>query len=504
MNVIFILMDSVNRHHLDPYGGPRGVTPNLDRFSQRAVRFDNHFVGSLPCMPARREMFTGRKEFLWRPWGHLEPFDTVLPHVARQHGCKTMMVTDHYHYWEENANGYMEAFQGLEMIRGYENDNWNVDPVDTIPVWAEVINQYRPGWGTRYYRNVRDFETEEDFFSAKVFARGAEWIGKNHGHDPYFLQIEAFGAHEPFHLPEPYRSMWTENPDPKFNFWPPYQDPEAMARFFQSTTPEELAFIRGQYLGKLTMLDRWFGVVLDQLDQVGAWDDTMVIVTTDHGHDLGERQAFGKQFPHYGSHAQIPLLVWHPQLPEPLRGGTIQGLTSTVDLNPTIAEAVGAANYQAPHGRSLWPLLRGTQQHFRDAVLYGTYGQGAGCSDETTTLLQGFDNLHHPLYLYSTRMPGIPHSTEDREAFAEHVEMGAFIPGVDIPVWKLPWKAGRFVGGRQQSPSILYDRSDPMFEETNRFGTDPTRRKQAQTLLRDLMESEGAPSEQYARLDLPT
>lgn len=504
MNVIFILMDSVNRHHLAPYGGPPGVTPNLARFSQRAVRFDNHFVGSLPCMPARREMFTGRKEFLWRPWGHLEPFDTVLPLLAAEHGYKTMMVTDHYHYWEENANGYMEAFQGLEMIRGYENDNWNVDPVESLPVWADVINHYRPGWGTRYYRNVRDVQTEEDFFSAQVFARGAEWIEKNHGHEPYFLQIEAFGAHEPFHLPEPYRSMWTENPDPSFNFWPPYQDVEAMARFFEHTTPEELAFVRGQYLGKLTMLDRWFGRVLDQLDDLNAWQDTMVIVTTDHGHDLGEREAFGKQFPHYGSHAHIPLLVWHPQLPESLRGKEIAGLTSTVDLNPTIAHALGATDYHAPHGQSLWPLLNGTQQHFRDAVLYGTYGQGIGCTNETMTLLQGFDNQRYPLYLYSTRMPGVPRSPEERQAFAEQIEMGAFIPGVDVPVWKLPWRAGRFVGGRQQAASVLYARQDPMFVESNRFESDLPLRKRTQDLLRDLMASEGTPPEQYARLGLTT
>lgn len=502
MNIIFVLIDSVNRHQLDAYGGPQGVTPNLARFAQRAVRFDNHFVGSLPCMPARREMFTGRKEFLWRPWGHLEPFDTVLPQVAKLNGHKTMMVTDHYHYWEENANGYMESFSGLEMIRGYENDNWNVDPVEKLPVWAEAINRYRPGWGTRYYRNVRDFRSEEDFFSAKVFARGADWIRTNYGHEPFFLQVEAFGAHEPFHLPEPYRSMWTKHLSPDFNFWPPYQDSRAMAKFFASTTKEELDFIRGQYLGKLTMLDHWFGAILDQLDSLEAWSDTMVIVTTDHGHDLGERQAFGKQFPHYGSHAQIPLLIWHPKLPNNLRGGSISGITSTVDLNPTVVEALGAKDYQAPHGRSLWPLLNGTQRSFRDAVLYGTYGQGVGCSDSEITLLQGFDNTSNPLFLYSTRMPGIPKDAHDRRIFTEGVEMGPFIPGVDVPVWKLPWRAGKFVGSATTSSSILYRRADPMFNEKNILATDRRLLQQAQSLMRDMMADEGTPPEQYARIGL--
>lgn len=504
MNVVLVLMDSVNRHQLDPYGGPRGVTPNLERFASRAVRFDNHFVGSLPCMPARREIFTGRKEFLWRPWGHLEPFDTVLPTVARDAGFKTMMVTDHYHYWEENANGYMESFQGLEMIRGYENDNWNVDPVATLPVWAEVINRYRPGWGTRYYRNVRDFTSEEDFFSAKVFRGGADWLGRNYGHEPFFLQVEAFGAHEPFHLPEPYRSMWTRNPQATYNFWPPYQDPAAMARFFAETTPDELDFIRGQYLGKLTMLDNWFGKFLDQMDTLDAWRDTMVIVTTDHGHDLGERQAFGKQFPHYDSHANIPLLIWHPELAPALRGQAVDALTSTVDLNPTMVEALGVKGYQAPHGRSLWPVLTGAQRGLREAVLYGTYGQGACATDGQTTLLQGFDNARHPLHLYSTRMPGIPREAAERRCFADGIEIGLFIPGVDVPVWKLPWRTHSFTGGRSAAPSVLYRRSDPMFQEVNRYDSDPALRDRAQALLRELMETEGTPPEQYVRLGLPS
>jgi arylsulfatase A-like enzyme len=81
------------------------------------------------------------------------------------------------------------------------------------------------------------------------------------------------------------------------------------------TTPEELAFIRSQYAGKLTMVDRWFGELLRKLDELELWNNTTVIVTTDHGHDLGERGTFGKQYPHYDSHANLPMLMWHPDYP---------------------------------------------------------------------------------------------------------------------------------------------------------------------------------------------
>jgi len=67
--------------------------------ARRGVVFDNHFLGSAPCMPARRELFSGRKnEFLWKFWGAVEPFDRLLPVEAKVQGAATALITDHYHY----------------------------------------------------------------------------------------------------------------------------------------------------------------------------------------------------------------------------------------------------------------------------------------------------------------------------------------------------------------------------------------------------------------------
>ena len=72
MNIVLVLIDSLTRNALSAYDPDSPChTPNIDRFAVRAQIFEDHFVGSLPCMPARRELFTGRKEFLWRPWGSI-------------------------------------------------------------------------------------------------------------------------------------------------------------------------------------------------------------------------------------------------------------------------------------------------------------------------------------------------------------------------------------------------------------------------------------------------
>ena len=76
MNIILVLVDSLNKSALKTYN-PETIceTPNLEEFAKKSLIFENHYISSLPCMPARREIFAGRKESMWRPWGPLEMFD---------------------------------------------------------------------------------------------------------------------------------------------------------------------------------------------------------------------------------------------------------------------------------------------------------------------------------------------------------------------------------------------------------------------------------------------
>lgn len=104
------------------------------------------------------------------------------------------------------------------------------------------------------------------------------------------------------------------------------------------------------------------------------WDDTAFIVTTDHGHDLRERGGYGKQSPHFDSHANIPLMVWHPHLK--CHEGRIEALTSTVDIFASVLEMGGVTRPARSHLRSFVPLLGGDTSSARDAVIYGTFGQG--------------------------------------------------------------------------------------------------------------------------------
>jgi hypothetical protein len=131
MKTLFLVMDTVRRDYLEAYGNSWVKTPNLNRLAQRGVTFDNHWVGSLPCTPARREFRTGRHNFLFRGWGPIEPYDDTLPCELRKRGVLTHLLTDHDHYFELGGENYHTAFNTWEFFRGQERDRW-ISLIDSI------------------------------------------------------------------------------------------------------------------------------------------------------------------------------------------------------------------------------------------------------------------------------------------------------------------------------------------------------------------------------------
>src|SRR4051794_12198514 len=109
MKTVLILIDTLNRNMLDVYNKQAWIkAPNIERLSKKSVIFDNHWAGSLPCMPARRDIQTGRLNFLERNWGPIEPFDITLPKVLQENDIFTHIITDHYHYFATGGENYCQ------------------------------------------------------------------------------------------------------------------------------------------------------------------------------------------------------------------------------------------------------------------------------------------------------------------------------------------------------------------------------------------------------------
>jgi arylsulfatase A-like enzyme len=323
----------------------------------------------------------------------------------------------------------------------------------------------------------------------------ADWLRKPKAANPFFLQVESFDVHEPFDVPEPYASLYGDaSARDRFTLWPPYQDAARQAEFFEQASEEELAFVRSQYGAKLTMTDRWFGKLLETLDDLDLWKDTAVIVTTDHGHDLGERGGYGKQFPHFDSHANIPLMVWHPDLQG--EGDSVTSLTSTVDIFASVLEMAGVPRPAQSHSHSFVPLLKGDASQARETVIYGTFGQGVCCTDGEWTLIQPPDRTK-PLYAYSTM---IPTTIEPQDRAIDH---GNYIPGVSMPQWKIPISPDG-PGDRRalDSEPLLYNRRIDPRQETNLWAKESGQQTRMRRLMRDQLQRYGSPEELFQRLGL--
>ena len=122
MRAIMFMFDCLNRHFLPAWNETVADLPNFKRLQQHTVVFDRCYAGSMPCMPARRELHTGRYNFLHRSWGPLEPFDDSVPEILKSAGIHSHLVTDHQHYWEDGGATYHNRYSTCEFFRGQEGD----------------------------------------------------------------------------------------------------------------------------------------------------------------------------------------------------------------------------------------------------------------------------------------------------------------------------------------------------------------------------------------------
>src|SRR5438477_6638849 len=174
MKCVMVMFDSLNRHMLPPYGCTWTHAPNFSRLAQRAVTFDKSYVCSMPCMPARRELHTGRPNFLHAPWGPLEPFDDSCIEMLKNSGVYTHLASDHYHYWEDGGATYHNRYSTFEFVRGQESDPWKAmvqPPWERLrekyhhrQVSSDAISKYNPHMINREF--IRE---EADFPSVQCF-----------------------------------------------------------------------------------------------------------------------------------------------------------------------------------------------------------------------------------------------------------------------------------------------------------------------------------------------
>ncbi len=488
MRAIMVMFDTLSRRFLSTYGSDWTITPNFKRLEDKCVIFDNFYGGSMPCMPARRELHTGRYNFLHRGWGPLEPFDCSIMEVLKSAGIYTHLVTDHSHYFEDGGATYHNRYDTWEGFRGQEGDRWVPQICSNREFSKNPLNKQGVS-AVQHYANRSRITSEEDMPSVRTINAGLEFLECYKTEENWFLQIECFDPHEPFYVPEKYRQLYHCGIlEEAFN-WPPYKIVDG------NVTKDELDDLKKEYAALITMCDYHLGRVLDFMDENSMWKDTMLIVNTDHGFLLGERGFMGKNYmPMYEEIIHIPFYIHDPRYEK--EKGRRSELAQTIDIAPTLLEYfnMDLKGYEMD-GKSLTPIVNGNKKSHEN-ILFGIHGGHINIYDGKYILMKSPEKVNQPLVSW-TLMP-----TNMRGFYKKHIlEKGVLIDG------------GRFTNG---IPCIKYE--EQVYVDPLQFGNllfdleaDPEQENPLEDSkimqemcikLKKAMDKVEAPEEEFIRIGL--
>ena len=365
MRILYLDIDTLRADHLGCYGYLRNTSPNIDRIAAEGVRFDACYVSDAPCLPSRAAMFSGQ-------------FGIHNGAIAHGGTCADIRIVGR----DRGFNLRSQRPLFIDCLR-----NQGLYPVSISPYaerhsawwfctgWREMVN---PGKGGG--------ESAEE-----VVPYALDWIQRNAQRDHWMLHVNIWDPHTPYRAPQEFGNPFEDQPidpwyteelrqrqwngfgpgspqEPAGSFTPP---PDAYARY--PRMPNQIAsmddykkWIDGYDCG-VAYADLWCGRVLDALADQGVLDDTVVLVTSDHGETLGELGVIGDHQTADHIVSRVPMIVRYPGLPGRRADA---GLLNQVDVAATLVELAGGQVPGHWDGRSFAEAFQAGQSGGREYVVF--------------------------------------------------------------------------------------------------------------------------------------
>ncbi|BDW86543.1 sulfatase-like hydrolase/transferase [Roseicyclus marinus] len=404
MNILFIMYDQLRFDYLGCAGHPHLETPNFDRVAARGVRFTNAYVQSPICGASRMSFYTGRyvssHGAAWNAFplrvgeltlgDHLREAgmacwligkthmkadakgmarlglapDSVIGARQAECGFDTWVRDDGL--WGEGPDGFYDEkrspYNEYLKSKGYaadnpwsENANAGIDDDGNMASGWIFMNADKPA-------NIREEDSETPWLTTRTI----EFIAQAEG--PWCAHVSYIKPHWPYIVPAPYHDMYgpnhvpaarrdpveREDPHPVYGA---YMDNRIAAAFQREEVRQKVI---PAYMGLIRQCDDQLGRLLDHLEETGRMQDTMIVLTSDHGDYLGDHWLGEKDMFHDPS-VKIPMIVYDPRPgADATRGTVCDALVESIDLAATFVEAAGG---KVPdhiiEGRSLMPWIRG-------------------------------------------------------------------------------------------------------------------------------------------------
>ena len=386
---ILILMPDQQRADCMSYAGHTQLkTPNMDRIAREGMRFAQAATASPICMSARASFLTSlypHNHGMWENSGTVPATYETFFHVLQRAGYFTAGIGKFHNYPQEpglhmrDREDYMHAL-GLDYVNeiggphataytaSHMTDEW-----DKKGLWEVYKQDYRERDAAGDAMVRPSPLSVEDFADTYVGRKATEFVESYEDSRPLCLFVGFGGPHEPWDAPGEYATMYDPKDTP-----PPISIPDAKSSLpdhvrakkdfevWPQAVQDSISKIRGNYYGKISLVDRWFGHIMDAFQNRGWLDDLLIVHWSDHGEMAGDHGRFHKMTFHESS-LRVPLtLRWPGQIPE---NATTAALAENIDIFPTLLEAVGCEPSKQCLGLSLWPVFRNPELDLREYQL---------------------------------------------------------------------------------------------------------------------------------------
>jgi len=345
MNILFIICDTLRADHLGCQGYFRDTSPNIDRIAKEGVLFEDFYDAGCPTGPAFASLYTGLYpihhkiyRFLFPNTRPVDDMIFTMPEILRAMGYTTAGF--------DNLMNMMD--RPKHCVRGYE---FYINPGAYFP-----------------------YHAFHEILAEDLNNRLLPWL-KNYSHEKFFIFAHYWDPHGPYHQPEPYWSLFQHQKDLSdleiqesaagYKYVPGWGTLENITKdeqpiFYTQRFPS-LATLADVYDGEIAYMDNAIGQVIDALETESLLEETLIIVTSDHGEQLCQHTSYG--WSHQGLHdsvTHIPLIMRYPKrLPKRMR---VKGFCQHIDILPTLLDLLDVKG-EIPNidGKSILPLLQNQQ-----------------------------------------------------------------------------------------------------------------------------------------------
>lgn len=349
MRILYLDLDTLRPDHLGCYGYRRDTSPNIDRIASQGVTFTNCYCSDAPCLPSRAALFSGRFGIHTGVVGHGgTSADMRLEGLPR--GFRDQMGY--------NSMPAVMRWKGLNTV--------------SISPFAE---RHSAWWFYSGFREMYNTGEGGNESAEHVTPTALDWIARNARSDNWFLQVNYWDPHTPYRAPESFGNPFKDAPLPAWltpevveKHWG-MVGPHGAQEYGMYTNqvnpryPRQPGEVRGMegarqaidgYDCGIRYMDEHIGQLLTALQKQGVMDDLTIIVSSDHGENLGELGMYGEHgTSDYITH-RIPLIV---STPGGRRGQKSAGLHYNLDLPPTLSEIFGFESPKEWDGKSFAPAV---------------------------------------------------------------------------------------------------------------------------------------------------